>query len=302
MSSSAARATPSWPPARTTTGPSPSYQPPRPAAFNWALDWFDVVAATPGTAGRTALRVIEDDGSERSVSYRKMAARSTEVAAWLRAHGVERGHRVLLMLGNQVELWETMLACMKLGAVVIPATTLLTATDITDRVERGHVSHVITGAGSTGAFEDVPGDYTRIVVGGGVPGWTDYPAPGRTTRTARSTWPWSRGSPAATTRCCSTSRPGRRPSPSWSSTPTCPTRSGTCPRCTGSACARATSTSTSPPRAGPSTRGAPSSPRGTPRRRSSWSTRPGSTRDGCWRRWPRPGPRRSARRRPCTGC
>jgi acetyl-CoA synthetase len=108
-----------------------------------------------------------------------MAARSTEVAAWLRAHGVERGHRVLLMLGNQVELWETMLACMKLGAVVIPATTLLTAADITDRVERGHVSHVITGAGSTGAFEDVPGDYTRIVVGGGVPGWTDYPAPGR---------------------------------------------------------------------------------------------------------------------------
>ena len=155
-----------------------TYQPPRPAAFNWALDWFDVVAATPGTAGRTALRVIEDDGSERSVSYRKMAARSTEVAAWLRAHGVERGHRVLLMLGNQVELWETMLACMKLGAVVIPATTLLTATDITDRVERGHVSHVITGAGSTGAFEDVPGDYSRIVVGGGVPGWTDYPAPG----------------------------------------------------------------------------------------------------------------------------
>jgi acetyl-CoA synthetase len=156
-----------------------AYRPPRPDTFNWALDWFDVVAATPETAGRTALRVIEDDGSERSVSYRKMAARSTEVAAWLRAHGVERGHRVLLMLGNQVELWETMLACMKLGAVVIPATTLLTAADITDRVERGHVSHVITGAGSTGAFEDVPGDYTRIVVGGGVPGWTDYPAPGR---------------------------------------------------------------------------------------------------------------------------
>ena len=63
------------------------------------------------------------------------------------------------MLGNQVELWETMLACIKLGAVVIPATTLLTAADITDRVERGHVSHVITAReDSTGAFEDVPGD------------------------------------------------------------------------------------------------------------------------------------------------
>ena len=117
-----------------------TYEPPRPAVFNWALDWFDVVAATPGTAERTALRVIGDDGVGESVTYAQMAARSTEVAAWLRAHGVERGDRVLLMLGNQVELWETMLACMKLGAVVIPATTLLAAADISDRVQRGRVS------------------------------------------------------------------------------------------------------------------------------------------------------------------
>ena len=156
-----------------------TYEPPRPAAFNWALDWFDVVAATPGTAERTALRVIGDDGSDESVTFAQMSARSTEVAAWLRAHGVERGHRVLLMLGNQVELWETMLACMKLGAVLIPATTLLTAADITDRVQRGRVSHVVTGPASTSAFEQVPGDYRRIVVGGSVPGWTDYPAAGR---------------------------------------------------------------------------------------------------------------------------
>ena len=123
--------------------------------------------------------MIGDDGSDESVTFAQMSARSTEVAAWLRAHGVERGHRVLLMLGNQVELWETMLACMKLGAVLIPATTLLTAADITDRVQRGRVSHVVTGPASTSAFEQVPGDYRRIVVGGSVPGWTDYPAAGQ---------------------------------------------------------------------------------------------------------------------------
>ena len=54
---------------------------------------------------------------------------------------------MLLMLGNVVPLWETMLAAMKLGAVVIPATTLLTPSDLADRVERGRVRHVVTACG-----------------------------------------------------------------------------------------------------------------------------------------------------------
>ena len=73
-------------------------------------------------------------------------------------------------------------------------------------------------------------------------------------------------SPTAPTPCCSTSPPAPRRSPSSSSTRTRPTRSGTCPRCTGSGWSRATSTSTSPRRAGRSTRGATSSRRGSPRR------------------------------------
>ena len=49
-----------------------------------------------------------------------MSARSNQVANWLRAQGVERGDRVLVMLSNEVALWECMLACIKLGAVLIP--------------------------------------------------------------------------------------------------------------------------------------------------------------------------------------
>ena len=49
---------------------------------------------------------------------------------------------MLLLLGNSVPLWELMLAAMKLGAVVIPASTLLAPADLADRVERGDVSHV----------------------------------------------------------------------------------------------------------------------------------------------------------------
>jgi acetyl-CoA synthetase len=140
--------------------------------FNWALDWFDVLAAEqPDT---TALWLVEDDGSESRFSYADLSARSGQVAAWLQREGVDRGDRILLVLGNQVELWELMLAAIKLGAVVIPATTLLTTEDLEDRVERGHVRHVVTAAADVGKFDGVPGDWTRIAVGRGVEGWLRY--------------------------------------------------------------------------------------------------------------------------------
>jgi acetyl-CoA synthetase len=139
--------------------------------FNWALDWFDVVAAEND---RHALRVVESDGSERALSFAQMSARSNRVANWLREAGVARGDRLILMLGNQVELWETILAAMKLGAVLIPATTLLGPGDLVDRIERGGARHVVTTAADAGKFDAVPGGYTRIAVGGGADGWLDY--------------------------------------------------------------------------------------------------------------------------------
>lgn len=142
--------------------------------FNWALDHFDAVAADPERGARRALWIVEQDRSEAYWTYRELAERSNRVANWLRERGVARGDRVILMLGNQVELWETLLAAMKLGAVVIPATTLLHAADLRDRIERGAARHVVVAAADTAKFDDVPGDYTRIAVRGAVDGWLDY--------------------------------------------------------------------------------------------------------------------------------
>ncbi|MEU3661018.1 AMP-binding protein [Streptomyces sp. NPDC032940] len=147
---------------------------PRPQYFNWALDWFDVIAE--GNE-RTALHIVEEDGSEVRVSFAQMSARSDRVANWLRERGVRAEDRILVMLGNQAELWETALAAMKLRAVVIPATTLLGPADLRDRVDRGRVRHVIARSEDTGKFDDVPGDYTRIAVGATTapsPGWLAY--------------------------------------------------------------------------------------------------------------------------------
>ncbi|PSM43007.1 AMP-dependent synthetase [Streptomyces dioscori] len=135
---------------------------PRPEYFNWALDWFDVIAA--GNY-RTALHIVEEDGCEIELSFAELSMRSDRAAGWLRERGVRAGDRILVMLGNQAELWETALAAMKLRAVVIPATPLLGPADLRDRVERGRVRHVVVRAEDTAKFDEVPGDYTRIAVG-----------------------------------------------------------------------------------------------------------------------------------------
>jgi acetyl-CoA synthetase len=147
---------------------------PRLTEFNWALDWFDVVAAEEPTASRLALWIVEEDGSEEKCTYADLSRQSNQVANWLRANGVRRGDRLILMLGNQSELWRTILAAMKLGVVLIPASTLLGAADLRDRVDRGRAAHVVVRDADTAKFADVPGDYTRIAVGEPVDGWLDF--------------------------------------------------------------------------------------------------------------------------------
>src|SRR3954463_10780239 len=141
-------------------------------AFNWALDWFDVIAAQRG--GSPALWIVEPDGAETRRTFAELSTSSNQVANWLREQGVARGDRIIVMLGNQVELWETILAAMKLGAVIIPATPLLAPSDLVDRVERGDARHVVANARDVAKFDSVPGGYTRIAVGEAADGWLPY--------------------------------------------------------------------------------------------------------------------------------
>ncbi|HLH92570.1 MAG TPA: AMP-binding protein [Xanthobacteraceae bacterium] len=144
---------------------------PRLDRFNWALDYFDVMARDND---RPALWLATEGGAETKLSFAALSERSNRVANHLRALGVARGDRILLMLGNVAPLWETMLAAMKLGAVVIPATTLLNRNDLVDRFARGRTRHVIAGADAAPKFAELPGDYTKIAVGGDAPGWRRY--------------------------------------------------------------------------------------------------------------------------------
>ena len=141
--------------------------------FNWALDYFDTIASGND---RTALHIVDEDGAETIRSFAELSAASNRVANFLRDLGARAGDCLLLMLGNQVELWETLLAAIKLGVVVTPATTLLTTADLQDRVDRGRVRHVVTGAESVSKLEQVSGAFSRIAVGDATPGWHRYEA------------------------------------------------------------------------------------------------------------------------------
>src|SRR6201987_3758459 len=148
---------------------------PDPVPFNWALDWFDAeLAGNADSRDRAALWIV-DAGSDKEtkLSFATLSRRSSQVANFLRAQGIKRGDHLLLLLGNVVPLWETMLAAIKLGVVVIPATTLLTADELRDRLERGRARVVVATQDQIAKFAGIGDDkLVRIVIGGaGKDGW-----------------------------------------------------------------------------------------------------------------------------------
>src|SRR6202158_1819977 len=152
---------------------------PDPVPFNWALDWFDAeLARNPESKDRPALWIV-DAGSnkETKLTFEALSRRSNQVANFLRARGLKRGDHLLLLLGNVVPLWETMLAAMKLGVVVIPATTLLTPDELRDRLDRGRAKIVVATQDQVAKFSGLGGDnLVRVVVGASTKqeGWLAY--------------------------------------------------------------------------------------------------------------------------------
>ncbi|MEK6316022.1 MAG: AMP-binding protein [Burkholderia gladioli] len=141
-------------------------------SFNWALDYFDAMAH--GNE-RPALWIVDAaTGAGEPVSFARMSEQSSRIANHLRRLGVGRGDRLLLMLPNRVELWETMLAAMKLGAVVLPATTQLPAEEIRDRVTIGGARYAVIDAAEAAKFDQAGVEVTRIIVGGVREGWLRY--------------------------------------------------------------------------------------------------------------------------------
>jgi acetyl-CoA synthetase len=152
---------------------------PDPVDFNWALDWFDAeLARDPASKDRPALWIVDAaTGNETKLSFADLSRRSNQVANFLRAQGLKRGDHLLLLLGNVVPLWETMLAAIKLGVVIIPATTLLTSDELQDRLDRGKAKLVVAAEDQVAKFGSLKtAGVGQIVVNASKPhdGWLAF--------------------------------------------------------------------------------------------------------------------------------
>jgi acetyl-CoA synthetase len=138
--------------------------------FNWARDWFDVYAQ--GNS-KTALWLQREGKGEAKFSYQELAERSDRVAHFLQCQGVGPGDRIVLCLPNVAAIWELMLAAIKIGAVIVPTTTLATQSDIRDRLVRSGARIVVT---DENAMDRIPSDaeVKRILVGCQSAGWISY--------------------------------------------------------------------------------------------------------------------------------
>lgn len=135
--------------------------------FNWAHDWFDPVArGNP----RPALVILEEDGTRSAWTFDQLVSRSDQVASWMQQVGVRPGDPLIVMLGNQVALWDVMLAAMKLGAVIVPTTTALGPSDLSDRVTRSGARFVVCNPADTPKFQEMPSSLGRISIGS-AQGW-----------------------------------------------------------------------------------------------------------------------------------
>lgn len=112
-----------------------------PEHFNFAYDVMDVWAEEKPDG--LALLWTNDEGEESRTTFAQLKAETDRAATYLQSLGISKGDPVMLILKRRYEWWIAMLALHKLGAVVIPATHMLTKHDIIYRNTRASVKAII---------------------------------------------------------------------------------------------------------------------------------------------------------------
>ena len=112
-----------------------------PEHFNFAYDVMDAWAEE--APEKLALLWTNDQGEEIRATYKQLKEQSDQAASYLQSLGIGKGDPVMLILKRRYEWWIIMLALCKIGAIVIPATHMLTKKDIIYRNTRASVKAII---------------------------------------------------------------------------------------------------------------------------------------------------------------
>lgn len=149
-----------------------------PAEFNFAGDVIDRWAGAD--PAHVAIEWIDDADNRKTLTFAELSKRSCQLANALAAAGVQRGDTVVLMLGRNIEWWEILTACLRMGVICSPGTTQLSPKDIAYRMNAANAVCFITDADNASKLEEVAGECTtmkaRILVDGARSGWLSYDA------------------------------------------------------------------------------------------------------------------------------
>ncbi|HYB00408.1 MAG TPA: AMP-binding protein [Ktedonobacteraceae bacterium] len=133
-----------------------------PVYFNFATDVIGKWASDPN---KLAMLWVGQHGEEEEyITFAQFAERSSRAANAFATLGIQKGDRVLVMLPRIPEWWESALGLMKLGAIPIPCTTLLTPKDIQFRAEIAEPVALITDQEGVGKFDQVRGECPTIKI------------------------------------------------------------------------------------------------------------------------------------------
>ncbi len=150
-----------------------------PEEFNFAYDVMDAWAAE--APDKLAMLWTDDKGNERRFTFADIKRESDRTAAYFQRLGIGKDDKVMLILKRHHQYWTTLLALHKLGAVIIPATFLLTAKDIIYRCESATIKAIVCCGDETilehvdNALPNCPSLEYRISIGPIVPtGWEDF--------------------------------------------------------------------------------------------------------------------------------
>ena len=109
--------------------------------FNFAFDVLDAVARK--YPDRLAMIHVEDDNTDRCITFKDMKDASNQTANYFKSLGIDRGDKVMLVLKRNYQFWFSILALHKLGAVAIPATNQLKEHDYTYRFNAAGVKAIV---------------------------------------------------------------------------------------------------------------------------------------------------------------
>ncbi len=153
-----------------------------PEYFNFATDVIGKWAREPH---KLAILWVGPDGQvEERITFAQFAERSSRAANAFTTLGIKKGETVLVMLPRIPEWWESVLGLMKIGAIPIPCTTLLTPKDIQFRAEVAEAVGIITDREGASKFDQVRNECPTIRVAilaerpnadvAGREGWINY--------------------------------------------------------------------------------------------------------------------------------